>query len=460
MSAEPIISLIPKRIELLVIAKDDQLLYVSKDVADHFDFRTEACSTVEEIPLDTRTESSPLMTLVEFESDSTLTQRLNVLGTLREIFPRTHVVVVVEGGETVEDCDFMRGAGAHHLILLQEIFGSSKLYYLSALLIQGTYLPVPVTDLFPSTQVTFNAYHKLSLNQKFLPVLFSGFTFSDKKYRKLESAKQIYIRRENLDEYRKYIETYHDSTGAALKKRCRASMMTLMGLYSELMLLLTLDSEATKKSQLTTKIDEFVETALTLGKYLQGCPDVWNVIAQSLDFKFCRNERGVYILAYALLISQKAKLLEDFKTLVVSVLLADIGLLDLPAESYKNFQNKTESQWSAEDLEKFKSHPMGSLNRVMFRDLEVSADVRSVIVCTHERNDQKGFPNQVPADKIPMEAKLILFCELLDRRVRATLEDGIITHDFVRKQVWEEEKVSLKRFNAEFLDKIEKVLIA
>ncbi|MBS1972572.1 MAG: hypothetical protein JSU04_19855 [Bdellovibrionales bacterium] len=460
MSDETVISIIPKRIEFLVIAKNAELLSVANDVAEHYDFRSETCATVEDIPLDTRTESSPLMTLIELDSDSTIQERMRILGLLREIFPRTQVVVVVEGGETVEDCDFMRGAGAHHMILFQEIRGSAKLYYLSALIIQGTYLPVPVTDLFPSTQVTFNAYHKLSLNQKFLPVLFSGFTFSDKKYRKLESAKQIYIRRENLEEYRKYIETYHDSTGAALKKRCRATMMTLMGLYSELMLLLLLDSEVAKKEVLSAKIEEFIVTAQELAGYLNNCPDVWNVIAQALDFKFCRYERAIYILAYALQIAQKAQLLTDTRTLIVTTLLADIGLMDLPAVHYKNILTKPESQLDANDLEKLKSHPMGSLNRVMFRNLDVSQDVKSCIVCTHERNDQQGFPNQVPPDKIPMEAKLILFSELMDRRVRATLEDGIITHDFVRKQVWEEEKVSLKRFNAEFLDKIEKVLIA
>lgn len=451
--------LAPKRIEFLVIAKNEELLSVGKDVAEHFDFRAEMCTAIDEIPLDTRTESSPLMTLIELDGNSSIQERMSSLGLLREIFPRTQVVAVVEGGETVEDCDFLRGAGAHHLILQQEIRGSSKMYYLSALLVQGTYLPVPVTDLFPSTQVSFTAYHKLPLNQKFLPVLFSGFSFSDKKYRKLEPAKQIYVRRESLQDYLKYIEYYHDRSGAALKKRCRATMMSLMGLYSELTLMLVLDSEAAKKGTVQNKIEEFVAAASLLGEYLKDCPDVWNVIAQSLDFKFCYYERGVYILAYAIYIAQKAGLgvLND---LVVSVLLADIGMLDLPASAYKNIQTKPLGQLAGQDLEKYKSHPMASLNRVMFRDLQVSTEVRSCIVCTHERNDLKGFPNQVPADKIPVEAKLILFCELLDRRVRATLEDGIVTHDFVRKQVWEEEKVSLERFNDEFLDKIEKVLIA
>ncbi len=460
MSDEAVISQIPKRIEFLVLAKNSELLSIVSDIAEHYEFRSEICASVEDIPLDTRTESSPLMTLIELGGAASIQERMRALGLLREIFPRTQVVVVVDGHETVEDCDFMRGAGAHHMILFQEILGSAKLYYLSALIIQGTYLPVPVTDLFPSTQVSFNAYHKLSLNQKFLPVLFSGFTFSDKKYRKLEPAKQIYVRRENLEEYRKYIETYHDSSGTALKKRCRATMMTLMGLYSELMLSLLLDSELVKKEILAAKIEEFVVVAQALAGYLNNCPDVWNVIAQALDFKFCRYERGVYILAYALQIAQKGQLLADMRTLIIATLLADIGLLDLPAANYKNILKKTESQLDAKDLEKFKSHPMGSLNRVMFRNLDVSQEVKSCIVCTHERNDQQGFPNQVPADQIPVESKLILFSELMDRRVRAALEDGIITHDFVRKQVWEEEKVSLKRFNAEFLDKIEKVLIA
>lgn len=451
--------LAPKRIEFLVISKNEDLLSAGKDVAAHFEFRDEYCSVVEEIPMDTRMESSPLMTLVDLEGMGTIQERMRCLGLLREIFPRTQVVVVVEGGETIEDCDFLRGAGAHHLILYQEIKGSSKLFYLSALLVQGTYLPVPVTDLFPSTEISFNAYHKLNLNQKFLPVIFSGFTFSDKKYRKLEAAKQVYIRRESLEDYRKYIEYYHDKTGAALKKRCRAVMMTLMGLYTELTLLLSLDSEAAKKEQVAHKLEEFVTVCASLVEYLKDCPDVWNVIAQSLDFKFCRYERGVYIVAYAALIAHKAEI-GSMKDLVISALLADIGLLDLPASSYKNIQTKPEAKLSAVDLDIFKTHPMASLNRVMFRSLDVSTEVRSCIVCTHERNDLKGFPNQVPADKIPAEAKLISFCELLDRRLRATLEDGIVTHDFVRKQVWEEEKDSLKRFNAEFLDKIEKVLIA
>ncbi|WP_413287750.1 HD domain-containing phosphohydrolase [Bdellovibrio sp. HCB337] len=448
-----------KRIEFLVVTKNAELLSVSKDLVEHYKFRAEYSDSVDTVDADTRLSSSPMMILISLEEIEGLQERMKNLQQLRAAFPRSHIVAMVAGDESTDDCEMLRGSGARYLVLLQEIKNSSKLYYLAALLVQGTYIPVPVSDLFPSTQVNFNAYHKLVLNQKFLPVIFSGFTFSDKKYRQLETAQQVYVRREELGEYRKYIETYHDQVGAALKKRCRVMMMSLMALYSEILLLLSLDCEAGKKDLVQSKVSEFVQGSQDLGRYLKDCPDVWNVIAKALDFQFCRYERGPYILAYAVYISLKADW-GQMQDVVMTALLADLGILDLTPESFKTLQKKNEKHLKPEELERYRHHPMNSLNRVMLRELEVSNETKSSIVCTHERNDLKGFPNQSPADKIPAEAQLIHFCELLDRRVRASLEDGILTHDFVRKQVWEEEKDSLKRFNAAFLDKIEKVLVA
>lgn len=448
-----------KRIEFLVIAKNEELLSVSMDVAGCFDFRSESCDTVESVDADTRLSSSPLMILLSLDEIESFPKKLRDLRQLREMFPRSQIVAVISGGMPLADCEMLRAAGARYLVLLQEIKNSSKLYYLAAVLVQGTYLPIPVADLFPSTQVNFNAYQKLLLNQKFLPVIFSSFVFSDKKYRQLEASKQVYIRREDLAKFQEYVEIYHDRVGAALKKRCRAMMMTLMGLHSEITLLLSLDSEAGKKELVQERISQLVHGAETLSTCLKECPDVWNVIAQSLNFQFCRFERGPFILAYAVYISAVADLGSSHEV-IMTALLADLGILELPPECYKTLLKKNERHLSAPDVVLYQTHPVASLNRVMLLQLPVSDETKSNIVCTHERSDLTGFPNQVPADKIPVVAQLVQFCELLDRRVRASLEDGTVTHDFIRKQVWEEEKDSLKRFNADFLDKIEKVLIA
>lgn len=448
-----------ERLELLVIAKNAELLAAGQEVSEYFGFRAGFWGETVEVPREVRSGNSPAMILVELTAEAAVIEKMQVLKGLRDLFPRSQLVVVVQGGESVDDCEFLRGAGAQYLILSQEVRSTSKLYYLAALLIQGTYLPIPVTDLFPSTQLNFNAYQKLVLNQKFLPVAFSGFTFSDKKYRRLEPDRQIYVRRESLEGYRKYIETYNDRTGSALKKRCRVLMMEVLGLYTEVILLLALDSEVAKKEVVQNKLSQFTKVAVELRDHLKDCADVWNVMARALDFQFCKQERGVIVLAYALYLADGAGA-GEVENLVLTALLADIGLLDLPATTYKNLKTHGVKRLSAEELERFRGHPMASLNRIMFRQVDVPVAVRSAIVCTHERNDRKGFPNQVPAEKIPTEAKLVSFCEILDRRVRASLEDGMVTHDFVRKQVWEEERDSLKGFDAEFLDKIQKLLVA
>jgi hypothetical protein len=450
---------IVKRTEFLVIAKEDALLSLAKEVAEFFTFKATYASGHELLEAENENRNSPTVTLMSLMSFENIESKVEAVRHVRGLYPRTQIMIIVNGGETLTDRELLQMAGVQRFILHQEIKNSGKFYYLCSLMVQGTYIPVPVTDLFPSTRVNFNGYHKLIINQKFLPVIFAGFDFSDKKYRRLEPAKQIYVRREDLNEYRKYIETYHDRTGSALKKRCRAMMMSLMALYTELILLLTLDSESSKEELLKARLAEFMKMATDLGEYLKDCPDVWNVIAQSLDFQFCRHERGPYILAYALYIALKIEM-RTTPEIILAILLADIGLLDLPAQAYKQVLKKSENQLVGNELESYKNHPMGSLNRAMMKQLDLSNDLKSILVCTHERNDEQGFPNQVPKDKIPVEAQLIQFSEILDCRVRASLEDGIVTHDFVRKQVWEEERDSLKRFNADFLDKIAKVLIA
>ncbi|MGZ3742978.1 MAG: HD domain-containing phosphohydrolase [Pseudobdellovibrionaceae bacterium] len=448
-----------KRVELLVITKNEELLKVAKDLVNFFLFHAEFFKTIGEIETAFYLGSPPLMILLSFQEEENVRERKGMVGKLHEMFPRAHLVVVRSEGESLEDGNSLRDVGANYLISSQEISVNCKLYYLAAVLVRGTYLPVPVSDFFPNTQLNFNAYHKLLLNQKFLPVIFSGFTISDKKFRELEPSKQIYIRRENLENYRKYVEAYHDRSGSALKKRCRVVMMNLLGLFSDVILLLSLDSEIGKEDLVKEKISHFVQSSVELGEYLQGCPDVWNVIAQSLNFKFCQYERGVYILAYAVYISLKAQL-APVSEVVMTVLLADLGILDLPAECYKNILERSERKLTTPDLGFFQNHPLASLKRMMLRKVELPEEVQRAIACTHERNDLQGFPSQVPADQIPLTAKLVFFCEVMDRRLRAAEEEGTLPHDYVRKQVWEEERSSLGRFNADFLDKIKKVLIA
>jgi response regulator RpfG family c-di-GMP phosphodiesterase len=452
-------SYIVKRTEFLVVAKDDEVRALAQDVAEFYHFNAQYVGDIETLAAaGEEIKTTPVVILVSLLNFTSHKDKIKLVQQLHQLYARSQIVVVATGTENGEERLQLQQAGVQRWILLQEMKSSGKFYYLCSLLVHGTYLPVPVTDLFPGTVVDFNAYHKLQINQKYLPVIFAGFTFSDKKFRRLENVKQVYVRREDLGKYRKYIETYNDNRGNALKKRCRAMMMNLMAASTELMLQLTLDFEIDRGENLRAKLDQFLQIAFELGDYLKECPDVWNVISQSLEFKFCLHERSPYILAYALHIAQKIEL-PALQDVIMAALLADLGILELSPTCFRQLQMRGGLQLPPQDLERYHQHPMASLNRAMFKEIEMSTELKSILVCTHERADEKGFPNQVPKDNLPFEAQLIQFCERLDRRVRASGEDGILTHDFIRKQVWEEEKVSLACFNEDFLDKIEKAIV-
>lgn len=412
-----------KRIEFLVITPNEKILSVGKDIADFFLYRSEIVKSLEDVSISTRTSNVPLMILTSLENGAAVSESLPSLEVLHKSFPRSKIVLVTAGGEKAEDLMRLKDVGADHIVTFDEVHGSSKLYYLSSFMVRGSYLPVPVTDFFPGSEMGFNAYQKLALNQKYLPVFFAGLVLSDKKYRRLESGRDVYLRRRDLNSYRRYIETYHDTTGNALKKRCRATLIHLLKIYSDLVLLLTLESKTGQQEMRDQQMEELNRVATELGDYLKTCPDVWNVIAQSLDFPFCRVERGLHVMAYAAILCLQAEV-GRLEEVIGLALMSSSGLLSMPASTYKALQEKGPEGLSPQDLE------------------------------TYHRHHPK------PGDPLPVEATLLLFCEILDRRLATELQEGFKTHDLIRKTVWEEEKVSLARFDAEFLDKIEKVLIA
>ena len=447
---------IVKRTEFLVIAQEPDVLVHAREVAEFFGFNSEFFSTADGLEAEAVTKTSPLVVLVSLLDNADLESSLAAVGQVRKLYARSQVIAVIHGDELLEDLAQLQVAGVDRFIRHHEMQATSKFYFLCSLLIHGTYLPVPLTDLFPETTVGFNAFHKLPINQNYLPVIFAGFVFSDKKSRRLENFPQVYVRREDLNNYRKYIETYHDNRGSALKKRCRAMMMSLMGIYSELILLLSLDP-GQDPDQLQALLNQFSQMSFELGDSLKDCPDAWNVIAQSLQFQFCRNERGPFVLAYAMYIAPQIGLM-SLREIALATLLSDLGLLELPSTCYRQLQQRGALLLNPGDMEKYQRHPLASLGRAMAQEVSLSEELKVILLGVHERADEKGFPNQLSAKMLPLESQLIHFCKKMDRRVRSALEDGIITHDFVRKQVWEEEKSALNCFTLEFLDKIEKVV--
>lgn len=459
MASDRIVSdRIYNRTDLLMIADDPELLLLGKEICAVYGFSADYFLNLAEFLSYDSLRQSPAVFILSLLSRENGDEKKAVLDSVRHVHPRVPLIAIVQGDESPAEMEMIKQAGATYIVNANEVLQTSKLFYLTSLVVHGSFLPISMADLFPSTEISFNAYHKLTLNQKYLPVIFEGFVLSDKKYRRLEVFPQVYVHRKDLDSYRKYIEAYNDRSGRALRKRCRANLMSLMGIYSELTLLLTMDAEVGRSEVLQQKLETYQQIFASLADHLKDCADVWNVVIESLDLQFCRYERGPMILAYATLIAAKLTL-PCLKDLALAVLLSDIGLVELPQNVYKNFLQTGPDGLSAEEAEVFKTHVDTSLSRARLRELPLPPELEQAVLCTHERQDGTGFPHQVSGDKIPEESQLIQFCEVLDRRVRQGLQNPATSHEALRKELWDLEKEHSDRFSAEFLDKIASVVV-
>ncbi|HND85464.1 MAG TPA: HD domain-containing phosphohydrolase, partial [Pseudobdellovibrionaceae bacterium] len=98
------------------------------------------------------------------------------------------------------------------------------------------------------------------------------------------------------------------------------------------------------------------------------------------------------------------------------------------------------------------------LNVSLSRRLPIGEGMKDIILNTHEKNDGTGFPNRFRGEKIPHEAQLIQFCELIDRGSLIKMGKERKSAAQVRKEIFDREFTEGKYFNILFLDKIKSVI--
>jgi hypothetical protein len=101
---------------------------------------------------------------------------------------------------------------------------------------------------------------------------------------------------------------------------------------------------------------------------------------------------------------------------------------------------------------------MMSLNRCLFKKVPVSESVKAIMVCVHERVDEKGYPSQTPFEMVPVESSLIRFGEMIDFGVRTTMAEQSIGFRYLRDKIWQETKEKPGNFSKDFLEQISESL--
>ncbi|MDI6786050.1 MAG: HD domain-containing phosphohydrolase [bacterium] len=95
------------------------------------------------------------------------------------------------------------------------------------------------------------------------------------------------------------------------------------------------------------------------------------------------------------------------KTLEITALLHDIGMVYLPKEILSKKRRLSKKEW-----EKIKEHPL--LGASIFENFKELREIALGIRFHHERFDGKGYPDKISKDNIPLSSRILAVCDAFD----------------------------------------------
>lgn len=378
---------------------------------------------------------------------------------LRQFFPDTFLGAVAEKKLSVADAVFVKKSGCNYVFLENDFMNTMRLEYVMLQIVKASFVPVKASDFKVGTDVDFPIYTLLPLNKKILPVVQPSTTLSDSRIQKLLTVGELFIKRDSIEKYSLYVSKHEDKSAGGLANRCRAEFHNVAYAHTNLVFMLTDQAEAGSYEQGKLLLEKCQLLAASLLTTLAVVPEPWTVIDQSTFGTIGSTDRSMMIAAMAALASFNSDLgvPED---ILMAGLFCDLGLLDLsPKSLFKMADPEGRSSLPPEDLEVFQKHPVLSLNRLLERKLQISEKVKEIILSTHEQNDKKGFPRQLLPEKIPIEASLLFFHEIIDLEFRVKFGKERRTYPDVRKMVFDREYQSQSKFSLLFLEQIKGILL-
>ncbi|WP_413581429.1 HD domain-containing phosphohydrolase [Bdellovibrio sp. HCB288] len=344
------------------------------------------------------------------------------------------------------------------LITPFDFFQNFKFEYMLLLKCRAQFFDILPTDLFSMTTLPFTVFIRMPINQRIMGVAFRGVVLSDSKYQKMLTRGGFLIQSPEAASYLEYIGTYFDRSGMSLKKRVRAHFMAIASLWTDLSELTLFEFKTASDDEIRSIYERMELAAKSFVETMKTEEDLWESLLEAMDNDLFNVWRSPWVAAYAAYISQRSGVGNPVDAFLAG-LLCDVGLFDIPDETYQIYLKRGESFLDPKQTEEYRKHPMMSLNRCLFKKIPVSEQVKAIMVCVHERADEKGFPSQTPFDMVPVEASLIRFSEMIDIGSRTTMHEKSIGFRYLREKIWEETKAKPGNFTTDFLDQISESLL-
>jgi response regulator RpfG family c-di-GMP phosphodiesterase len=451
-------TLFRQKLELLVLTQDETVLsHVREVISEHkLTFRYFHEGNID-LPQEAAETKKPAVILVsQKENENLQTFSISVDNLLKD-FPKSSIITILKDSSLSEDLKGTENPNVYPLSL-HEFLNTAKFETVILTKSRSQFFTILPTDLFPMTSIDFTAYVQLSLNQRYLAVLFKRLVLSEERLQRISRAKGLLIPITESQGYHNYISSYYDMSGASLKKRSRSLFYTLSANWMILFDYLALDYKTLPEAQIEDTFAKIQTTIKEIIELLTTDEDLWDTFREASSNPVFKMWRSLWIAIYSALIAIKSGEGNPEEALLAG-LFSDIGLISLKAELLEKYLTSGLKDLTAEEKVLIEKYPMESLNRCLQKKLPISENVKSIIATSNERFDGTGFPNQVPADKIPNEAYLIRFAMLIDLASRTSMVELGVGFRFTREKLWEAQKQNAGNFAPEFLEKIANALL-
>lgn len=314
-----------------------------------------------------------------------------------------------------DEAAFAKKCGASLVLLDSEILDTGKFEFICTQTLRSRFLPVKAVDLLPGVALMCDLYHLMPQRKKFVKFAWIGDEPDSNKLEKMLQVGELYFERESADAYKQYVLKTADRSVKGLAKRCRAQFLSLYSGFSTLAFQLSNQSEHASFGEGQALLKRCKELCDELLGTLAESGKAWEVINNSAIGDFGSIERAPAIAAYTGVFGLRMGL-ENVSDLMITALLADLGLLFLNPKILKKIRDGAMATFTQEERGEYEAYPLKSLEIVLGQKLSLSEKLRTVLTSTQERVDGKGFPKKPPEDRIPREAQLIGFCREYDLR--------------------------------------------
>lgn len=334
-----------------------------------------------------------------------------------QLFPDAKTSIIVSNKLKPEDIRFIYVSGANLILTETDFFNYNKIDFYLNYVLKNEWIPIKAWDFVANTEPDFGIYHYIPYQKKFLPIIYG--VISEQKLDKMKSIGEIYIKREDIEKYSKFLAENKSPDENNLLSICRAAYMSFYDNYVELIYKLSDDSKYFTFEEGKKILDHSLKISQHFLDSLKLVEDPW-LIVNNLNFEIDSSLARVPAIASYVGITAFALGIPNPEQVMLSCLVGDLGLFRISPDGIL----KDRRLLSEDDAVVYENHPKLSINMILERKVPINEKIKNIIMYSHGVELKTSDSNKLYKDKVPVESEIILLCELLDRELLRSIKES------------------------------------